>query len=559
MQGSLECSELCEMSHDEQIEFFCNKCKIYVCGDCAITFHDEHFDEMSSLTAILQNKFSLYTDLSKKCELLCKNKINIDETKSEIYRKLDEVYNRFLGDIMAYKEVFIQKNFDRFYSLYGKESNILNEGTSKLKYSLEKNLEETRKLIDMKNITHLQNMFKLKDPDALNLQLQRILTEKAELQKFQELKIMYKFNGNNIEKMFELPSIESLRMKVLSISKNATPRKLRNPFIENFSFMSMKKGRGNSIGRKASKGYTSGRENLNHSTDIFGIDDDLNTTVSNVPFCHNNTLYNFTLEGKKLKSYLSFPNSSPSFCLHKHRIYTAGGDIPGEGGHASVYQINVKTYIYSRLPSLIRGRYNLSLIYARGSLYALGGFASKSLSFCEKLKLEDTEILREEDKSESTPEITHPPNSHTQPLWTLLPPLTEPRDSFGSCLFADKYIYTFGGGSFLVEKLDLEKEERWEVVVIETKDYWNNTFGVFPVSIDLHKILVFGGGKTYEFDPITLEVQVQGDMICKDGVYPCFSFPVKGENYIFLYGNDKKIHAFELSTAIWKVVAHLKI
>jgi len=123
------------------------------------------------------------------------------------------------------------------------------------------------------------------------------------------------------------------------------------------------------------------------------------------------------------------------------------------------------------------------IIYNRGLIYVFGGQAKvqgvpQSLAACEVYSIKDD-------------------------AWTELPPMSQPRQALGVCLFNDKYIFAFGGKNVTgqspeytfasqVEVFDIDRNA-WKVInYISEQDKLRL---VYPGSFQVNskRIIIFGG------------------------------------------------------------------
>ena len=84
--------------------------------------------------------------------------------------------------------------------------------------------------------------------------------------------------------------------------------------------------------------------------------------------------------------------------------------------------------------------------------------------------------------------------------WTQAANINTRRNFHSALAFGNKALYVFGGfkggnRTSLIEKLDLEKRSRWEILTLKFKENteWTSLegCGLFPISVD--HILIFGG------------------------------------------------------------------
>ena len=66
----MEPLKYCNGLHSNQIAFYCKPCQLYVCEDCAFSYHMDHFDDLKALQAVFQKKLPKYLNVKKKAEFV---------------------------------------------------------------------------------------------------------------------------------------------------------------------------------------------------------------------------------------------------------------------------------------------------------------------------------------------------------------------------------------------------------------------------------------------------------------------------------------------------------
>ena len=101
---------------------------------------------------------------------------------------------------------------------------------------------------------------------------------------------------------------------------------------------------------------------------------------------------------------------------------------------------NSSDYTLRNLCKLNIGRTNNTLKSNNNYIYCIGGFMGQLISECEKLD-----------------------NSFN--AWKFIPSLNSPNSLISACVFDNIWLYVLGGTqSYKIERIDLRKEEKWEIL-----------------------------------------------------------------------------------------------
>ena len=142
-----------------------------------------------------------------------------------------------------------------------------------------------------------------------------------------------------------------------------------------------------------------------------------------------------------------------------------------------------------------------------------------------------------------------------------------------------KYVYSFGGChadnyDFLqtVERLDLVKKDKWDLVTLGDGNPWKAKYEVFAVSISLNEMIMFGGymnhGTTNSQDDCrntndAFKIRLESDEktltfadIGKLGKVAAFFWttaPVFSNKCVYAVDYHKNLHVYDMKSDTWEI------
>ena len=260
---------------------------------------------------------------------------------------------------------------------------------------------------------------------------------------------------------------------------------------------------------------------------------------------HNSHLGYF--ENKQLKLFCVADQMSKTIDVDINIVHPELIEVNGKiyfvgnyGYSPETYEIEISTSILRERASLKHPKYMTHLVHWFGMIYSVGMWKSQAEKYCEKFSIEKNE-------------------------WYDVPSLNSPKYYTGGCLFADRYIYVFGGDNGWrdvedVEILDCEHEiNGWVLEHIALKGGWRCLNSPGAVQIDADRILVFGGCNPTRRSAFIFTPEKRGfQRVANMKEIGWFNYgrsntSVLRHNKVYSLDSNNKIHIYDIKEDLWEL------
>ena len=328
--------KLCSPSHISKIAYYCTQEEIYICEECAETYHYQHLEKLQGILSMTQDKLSKYTNMKEKAQLVRKMSMTLEDLHTQISVQLADIYDKFIQDVIAHKQGFIDKWVKSL--LPGDAVDNFKEMKISLSHTIDE-IEQAHTKINeyCKEKGDVEDILYIQEPDSLGEKMDYLTTQNAMMRGFKKLKIDYKFDYRHIDNMFDIEQQEEF----------GENRELDGMYVPQ----------------------------LTNSKGIIRIFDIANHSIKHVSISKG-----------------GFPRYSAT-CSINNLIYAAGNYSKDEKA-GYLYEINGNTGVFKQLASMIDRRCSFCLVSTSPSeLYAIGGTPQKygvyGLDKCEKYNVKE--------------------------------------------------------------------------------------------------------------------------------------------------------------------------
>ena len=337
--GGLGEKKYCSPAHIGLIAYYCTEDEMYVCEKCATSTHLEHFNKLKGIMSIIHKKLPKYLNLKEKARLLSKTCLSFEEVSELVKSQLGAEYDKFIADIIKYKETFIERGFREIFT--DKEIVAFSDPKGELREVLERvNVvySKIKECVEGKKV-EMREIMRVEEAVELNNMMDSLANLSSEFKQMGS-KIKYKFDEEAVKRMFEIQPVERV-----CVGKEIIDSQYVTQIADTRGIMRV--------------------------FDIkVGVARDITLNIN------------------------GFPQYSAT-CVINETIYIGGYNSSGEKSRY-FFSLNASSNSLRELGRMIDGRYNFCLVpTSDNEIYAIGGFdvskkhGSNYLKECEKYKVKE--------------------------------------------------------------------------------------------------------------------------------------------------------------------------